>query len=56
MTSPDIDDSEFRALRELSAEVGADPLRTQGAGGAPGSRTMSRVATPGDMGQELRAC
>jgi rhamnose utilization protein RhaD (predicted bifunctional aldolase and dehydrogenase) len=33
MTSANIDDSEFRALRELSAEVGADPLRTQGAGG-----------------------
>ena len=33
MTSANIDDSEFRALRELSAEVGVDPLRTQGAGG-----------------------
>ena len=33
MTSPHIDDSEFRALRELSAALGADPLRTQGAGG-----------------------
>jgi rhamnose utilization protein RhaD (predicted bifunctional aldolase and dehydrogenase) len=33
MTSSDIDDSEFRALRELSAALGADPLRTQGAGG-----------------------
>jgi rhamnose utilization protein RhaD (predicted bifunctional aldolase and dehydrogenase) len=33
MTSPDIDDSEFRALRELSAALGADPFRTQGAGG-----------------------
>jgi rhamnose utilization protein RhaD (predicted bifunctional aldolase and dehydrogenase) len=33
MTSASFDDSEFRALRELSAEVGADPLRTQGAGG-----------------------
>jgi rhamnose utilization protein RhaD (predicted bifunctional aldolase and dehydrogenase) len=28
-----IDDSEFQALRELSAALGADPLRTQGAGG-----------------------
>ncbi len=33
MTSPHIDDSEFRALRELSAALGDDPLRTQGAGG-----------------------
>ena len=33
MTSPHIDDSEFHALRELSAALGADPLRTQGAGG-----------------------
>ena len=33
MTSPRIDDSEFRALLELSAALGADPLRTQGAGG-----------------------
>src|ERR1700679_3776994 len=33
MTSANIDDSEFRALRELSAEAGVDPLRTQGAGG-----------------------
>ena len=33
MTSSQIDDSEFRALRELSAALGADPLRTQGAGG-----------------------
>ena len=32
MTSPHIDDSEFHALRELSATLGADPLRTQGAG------------------------
>ena len=33
MTSPRIDDREFHALRELSAALGADPLRTQGAGG-----------------------
>jgi rhamnose utilization protein RhaD (predicted bifunctional aldolase and dehydrogenase) len=33
MTSPHIDDREFHALRELSAALGADPLRTQGAGG-----------------------
>ena len=33
MTSPHIDDSKFHALRELSAALGADPLRTQGAGG-----------------------
>jgi rhamnose utilization protein RhaD (predicted bifunctional aldolase and dehydrogenase) len=33
MTSPHIDDREFQALRELSAALGADPLRTQGAGG-----------------------
>jgi rhamnose utilization protein RhaD (predicted bifunctional aldolase and dehydrogenase) len=33
MTSSHIDDSEFHAPRKLSAELGADPLRTQGAGG-----------------------
>jgi rhamnose utilization protein RhaD (predicted bifunctional aldolase and dehydrogenase) len=33
MTSPHTDDNEIRALRELSAALGADPLRTQGAGG-----------------------
>jgi rhamnose utilization protein RhaD (predicted bifunctional aldolase and dehydrogenase) len=33
MTPPHIDDREFRALRELSAALGVDPLRTQGAGG-----------------------
>ena len=33
MTSSHIDDSEFPALRKLSAALGADPLRTQGAGG-----------------------
>ena len=33
MTSTHIDDSEFQALRKLSAALGADPLRTQGAGG-----------------------
>ena len=33
MTSPHIDDSEFHALRKLSAALGVDPLRTQGAGG-----------------------
>jgi rhamnose utilization protein RhaD (predicted bifunctional aldolase and dehydrogenase) len=33
MTSSHIDDGEFHALRELSATLGADPLRTQGAGG-----------------------
>jgi rhamnose utilization protein RhaD (predicted bifunctional aldolase and dehydrogenase) len=33
MTSTKINDSEFHALRELSATLGADPLRTQGAGG-----------------------
>jgi rhamnose utilization protein RhaD (predicted bifunctional aldolase and dehydrogenase) len=33
MTSSHIDDSEFAALRKLSAALGADPLRTQGAGG-----------------------
>jgi rhamnose utilization protein RhaD (predicted bifunctional aldolase and dehydrogenase) len=33
MTSSPINDSEFHALRELSAVLGADPLRTQGAGG-----------------------
>ncbi len=33
MTSMKIDDGEFHALRELSAKLGADPLRTQGAGG-----------------------
>ena len=33
MTSQHVDDSEFLALRELSAALGADPLRTQGAGG-----------------------
>jgi rhamnose utilization protein RhaD (predicted bifunctional aldolase and dehydrogenase) len=33
MTSTMINDGEFHALRELSAALGADPLRTQGAGG-----------------------
>jgi rhamnose utilization protein RhaD (predicted bifunctional aldolase and dehydrogenase) len=33
MTSPHVNNSEFRALRALSAALGADPLRTQGAGG-----------------------
>src|SRR5271154_6796581 len=33
MTSSPIDDREFHALRKLSAALGADPLRTQGAGG-----------------------
>jgi rhamnose utilization protein RhaD (predicted bifunctional aldolase and dehydrogenase) len=33
MTSAHIDKSEFYALRKLSATLGADPLRTQGAGG-----------------------
>jgi rhamnose utilization protein RhaD (predicted bifunctional aldolase and dehydrogenase) len=33
MTSTMINDGEFHALRELSATLGADPLRTQGAGG-----------------------
>ena len=33
MTAPHIDGSEFHALREVSAALGADPLRTQGAGG-----------------------
>jgi rhamnose utilization protein RhaD (predicted bifunctional aldolase and dehydrogenase) len=33
MTPPHNDDSEFRALRKLSATLGVDPLRTQGAGG-----------------------
>jgi rhamnose utilization protein RhaD (predicted bifunctional aldolase and dehydrogenase) len=33
MTTSHIDDSEFQALLELSAGLGADPLRTQGAGG-----------------------
>jgi rhamnose utilization protein RhaD (predicted bifunctional aldolase and dehydrogenase) len=33
MTSANIDDGEFHALRQLSAALGADPLRTQGAGG-----------------------
>jgi rhamnose utilization protein RhaD (predicted bifunctional aldolase and dehydrogenase) len=33
MTSANINDSEFHALRHLSAALGADPLRTQGAGG-----------------------
>lgn len=33
MTSAHIDDGEFQALRNLSAALGADPLRTQGAGG-----------------------
>jgi rhamnose utilization protein RhaD (predicted bifunctional aldolase and dehydrogenase) len=33
MTSSHIDDSEFTALPKLSAALGADPLRTQGAGG-----------------------
>jgi rhamnose utilization protein RhaD (predicted bifunctional aldolase and dehydrogenase) len=33
MTDAHIDDGEFHALRELSAALGADPLRTQGAGG-----------------------
>jgi rhamnose utilization protein RhaD (predicted bifunctional aldolase and dehydrogenase) len=33
MTFANIDDGEFHALRELSAALGADPLRTQGAGG-----------------------
>ncbi len=33
MTSTMIYDDEFNALRELSATLGADPLRTQGAGG-----------------------
>jgi rhamnose utilization protein RhaD (predicted bifunctional aldolase and dehydrogenase) len=33
MASTNIDDREFHALRELSATLGADPLRTQGAGG-----------------------
>jgi rhamnose utilization protein RhaD (predicted bifunctional aldolase and dehydrogenase) len=33
MASTHVDDDEFQALRELSAALGADPLRTQGAGG-----------------------
>jgi rhamnose utilization protein RhaD (predicted bifunctional aldolase and dehydrogenase) len=33
MTPTHVDDREFHALRELSAALGADPLRTQGAGG-----------------------
>jgi rhamnose utilization protein RhaD (predicted bifunctional aldolase and dehydrogenase) len=33
MTSPHSDDREFHALRELSAALGVDALRTQGAGG-----------------------
>jgi rhamnose utilization protein RhaD (predicted bifunctional aldolase and dehydrogenase) len=33
MTSTKINDDEFQALRGLSAELGADPLWTQGAGG-----------------------
>ena len=33
MTSSRIDNSELTALRKLSAALGADPLRTQGAGG-----------------------
>jgi rhamnose utilization protein RhaD (predicted bifunctional aldolase and dehydrogenase) len=33
MTSPHVNDSEFRALRALSAALGTDPFRTQGAGG-----------------------
>jgi rhamnose utilization protein RhaD (predicted bifunctional aldolase and dehydrogenase) len=33
MTSSHIDDSEFTALRKLSAALGVDPTRTQGAGG-----------------------
>jgi rhamnose utilization protein RhaD (predicted bifunctional aldolase and dehydrogenase) len=33
MASTPIDDSEFQALRKLSAALGVDPLRTQGAGG-----------------------
>ncbi len=33
MTAPDIGNRELHALRELSASLGADPLRTQGAGG-----------------------
>jgi rhamnose utilization protein RhaD (predicted bifunctional aldolase and dehydrogenase) len=33
MTSMYSDDGEFQALRNLSAALGADPLRTQGAGG-----------------------
>ena len=33
MTSTHTDDNEIRVLRELSAALGADPLRTQGAGG-----------------------
>jgi rhamnose utilization protein RhaD (predicted bifunctional aldolase and dehydrogenase) len=33
MTSANFDDGEFHALRDLSATLGADPLRTQGAGG-----------------------
>ncbi|MGC2785963.1 MAG: class II aldolase/adducin family protein [Roseiarcus sp.] len=33
MTPTHIDDLEFQALRKLSAALGADPLRSQGAGG-----------------------
>ncbi len=33
MTAGPIDEGELRALRELSAALGRDPLRTQGAGG-----------------------
>jgi rhamnose utilization protein RhaD (predicted bifunctional aldolase and dehydrogenase) len=33
MTPAHIDDREFHALRKLSAALGSDPLRTQGAGG-----------------------
>src|ERR1700722_5546332 len=33
MTSSPIDDGEFHALRELSASLGADPVRTHGAAG-----------------------
>ena len=33
MTLASNDDGELLALRELSAALGADPLRTQGAGG-----------------------
>ena len=33
MPSAPVDDGEYRALLEFSAKLGADPLRTQAAGG-----------------------
>jgi rhamnose utilization protein RhaD (predicted bifunctional aldolase and dehydrogenase) len=49
MTSSPIDDWEFHALRKLSAALGADPLRTQGAGG---NTSINETASCGSRRRE----